>query len=170
MSKSLKGGLSVAAQKKLARFKEYAISHPPLTLVDQIVMRAILEPAGFAHVLVYGPSEKQLDYMESRREHLWHLLSRGSDRNVSAPPVLDAVTNDASIVLAKEAPKETVPKKRQSRKKCQSNPTDSITATSSVIPTETFDTTEALALESVPKKKSTRRVGQRQPQRDPVGS
>lgn len=56
MSKSLKGGLSVAAQKKLARFKEYAISHPPLTLVDQIVMRAILEPAGFAHVLVYGPS------------------------------------------------------------------------------------------------------------------
>ena len=114
--------------------------------------------------------EKQLDYMESRREHLWHLLSRGSDRNVSAPPVLDAVTNDASIVLAKEAPKETVPKKRQSRKKCQSNPTDSITATSSVIPTENFDTTEALALESVPKKKSTRRVGQRQPQRDPVGS
>ncbi|MGE5657252.1 MAG: AAA family ATPase [Actinomycetota bacterium] len=56
MSKSLTGGLSVAAQKKLARFKEYAVSHPQLTLADQIVMRAILEPAGFAHVLVYGPS------------------------------------------------------------------------------------------------------------------
>ena len=56
MSKSLKGGLSVSAQKKLARFKEYAVSHPQLTLVDHIVMRAILEPAGFAHVLVYGPS------------------------------------------------------------------------------------------------------------------
>ncbi|CBN55386.1 MULTISPECIES: hypothetical protein [Kamptonema] len=51
----------------------------------------------------------------------------------------------------------------------ESNPTDSITAISSVIPTETFDTTEAPALESAPKKKS-RRVGQRQPQRDPVGS
>lgn len=114
--------------------------------------------------------EKQLDYMESRREHLWRLLSRGSERNVCVPPVLDAVTNDASTVLANEASKDIAPKKRQSRKKGQSSPTDSMTPLSSELPTETFDTTEAAALESAPKKKSTRRVGQRQPQRDPVGS
>jgi len=95
---------------------------------------------------------------------------QGSERNVSAPPVFEAVTNDASTVLANEALKETAPKKRQSRKKGQSSPTDSMTPISSELPTETFDTTEAPALEPAPKKKSTRRVGQRQPQRDPVGS
>jgi Holliday junction resolvasome RuvABC ATP-dependent DNA helicase subunit len=40
----------------LAHFKDYAISHRYLTQVDNLLMNAIREPAGFAHVLVYGPS------------------------------------------------------------------------------------------------------------------
>lgn len=43
-------------QEKLNQFKDYAVSHPYLAKVDQAIMGAITEPAGFAHVLVYGPS------------------------------------------------------------------------------------------------------------------
>lgn len=43
-------------EEKLYRFKEYAVSHTQLDQVDKTLMRAIREPAGFAHVLVYGPS------------------------------------------------------------------------------------------------------------------
>jgi flagellar biosynthesis GTPase FlhF len=45
-----------SAQSQLKQFKEYAISHPQLAQVDMLLMGAIREPAGFAHVLVYGPS------------------------------------------------------------------------------------------------------------------
>lgn len=48
--------LTVKAQEKLDCFKEYAVSHSQLAKVDKELMRAIREPAGFAHVLVYGPS------------------------------------------------------------------------------------------------------------------
>ncbi len=48
--------LTVTAQEKLDRFKEYAVSHSQLAKVDKELMRAIREPAGLAHVLVYGPS------------------------------------------------------------------------------------------------------------------
>ncbi|WP_041934086.1 hypothetical protein [Gloeothece verrucosa] len=44
------------ARQKLSQFKEYAVLHPHLNKIDQALMRAIVEPAGFAHVLVYGPS------------------------------------------------------------------------------------------------------------------
>ncbi len=43
-------------KEKLNQFKDYAVSHPHLAKVDRALMRAISEPAGFAHVLVYGPS------------------------------------------------------------------------------------------------------------------
>ncbi len=43
-------------RKKLDRFKDYAVSHSVLAKVDRELMRAIREPAGFAHVLLYGPS------------------------------------------------------------------------------------------------------------------
>ncbi len=43
-------------RKKLDRFKDYAVFHSVLARVDRELMRAIREPAGFAHVLVYGPS------------------------------------------------------------------------------------------------------------------
>ena len=48
--------LTVRDRKKLDRFKEYAVSHSVLAKVDRELMRAIREPAGFAHVLLYGPS------------------------------------------------------------------------------------------------------------------
>ncbi|MBO3457981.1 ATP-binding protein [Aetokthonos hydrillicola Thurmond2011] len=44
------------AQLLLTQFKQYAVLHPQLAKVDLHLMRAIREPAGFAHVLVYGPS------------------------------------------------------------------------------------------------------------------
>jgi flagellar biosynthesis GTPase FlhF len=40
----------------LEQFKEYAVLHPLLATVDMHLMRAIREPTGFAHVLIYGPS------------------------------------------------------------------------------------------------------------------
>ena len=42
--------------EKLNQFKNYAVSHPHLAKVDRAIIGAISEPAGFAHVLVYGPS------------------------------------------------------------------------------------------------------------------
>ena len=48
--------LSAQKRKLLNQFKEYAVSHPHLLKVDQALMAAISEPAGFAHVLIYGPS------------------------------------------------------------------------------------------------------------------
>lgn len=48
--------LSPADQARLAAFKAYAVNHPLLEDVDTRLTQALLEPAGFAHVLVYGPS------------------------------------------------------------------------------------------------------------------
>lgn len=44
------------APARLKRFKEYSVSHPLLQQVDRQLTRAIEEPAGFAYVLVPGPS------------------------------------------------------------------------------------------------------------------
>jgi AAA domain len=48
--------LSPAELARLSRFKAYAISHTLLQEVDLHLCRAIEEPAGFAYVLLYGPS------------------------------------------------------------------------------------------------------------------
>jgi len=48
--------LTPADQARLAAFKAYAVNHARLDEVDRQLTQAILEPAGFAHVLVYGPS------------------------------------------------------------------------------------------------------------------
>ncbi|MFW9259791.1 ATP-binding protein [Nostoc sp. CALU 546] len=56
MDKFLTGKGSDQMHLKLTQFKEYAVLHPQLARVDMLLMRAIREPAGFAHVLVYGPS------------------------------------------------------------------------------------------------------------------
>ena len=48
--------LTPADQARLAAFKAYAVNHARLDEVDMQLTQAILEPAGFAHVLVYGPS------------------------------------------------------------------------------------------------------------------
>jgi len=56
MDNNNSGNQSVEMHLKLTQFKEYAVLHPQLARVDMLLMRAIREPAGFAHVLVYGPS------------------------------------------------------------------------------------------------------------------
>lgn len=56
MENFLSGNFEESAQPQLNYFKEYAVSHPQLAQVDMLLMGAIREPAGFAHVLVYGPS------------------------------------------------------------------------------------------------------------------
>jgi AAA domain len=48
--------LSAEAAARLKQFKDYAVLHPQLAQVDQHLTRAIEEPAGFAYVLLYGPS------------------------------------------------------------------------------------------------------------------
>jgi DNA polymerase III delta prime subunit len=48
--------LKLELTSKLTHFKDYAVSHPQLLQVDKVLMQAIQEPAGFAHVLIYGPS------------------------------------------------------------------------------------------------------------------
>jgi hypothetical protein len=48
--------LSPVAQRRLQRFKAFAVAHPLLQQADTALMRALHEPAGFTHILVYGPS------------------------------------------------------------------------------------------------------------------
>jgi hypothetical protein len=48
--------LSSEDQARLAAFKAYAVNHALLEDIDTRLTQAMLEPAGFAHMLVYGPS------------------------------------------------------------------------------------------------------------------
>jgi len=48
--------LSSEDQGRLAAFKAYAVNHALLEDIDTRLTQVILEPAGFAHLLVYGPS------------------------------------------------------------------------------------------------------------------
>lgn len=69
----------------LTQFKEYAVLHPQLARVDMLLIRAIREPAGFAHVLVYGPSGVGKTTM-----------IRQIARRLNAPQTEDSVSNDSS--------------------------------------------------------------------------
>ncbi|BAY19988.1 ATPase (plasmid) [Anabaenopsis circularis NIES-21] len=138
--------------------------------------------------------EQKLDYMESRREHLWHLLQMGTGSTSSLPPVSNAVTatelpventpkkttrrkrqkEETTQSVTSTASEETVvqptPKKRQSRKKTQPDPSPQIETSVETVSVVSGEPTEAIVIEPAPKKKSTRRVGERKPKRDPVGS
>ncbi len=138
--------------------------------------------------------EQKLDYMESRREHLWHLLQMGTGSTSSPPPGPNAVTakelpventpkktkqrkrqqEDTTQSVTSTASQETVvqatPKKRQSRKKTQPVPSPQIETSEETVCVVPKEQTEAIVIEPAPKKKSTRRVGERKPKRDPVGS
>lgn len=90
------GNQSVEMQSKLTQFKEYAVLHPQLARVDMLLMRAIREPAGFAHVLVYGPSGVGKTTMirqiarrlnENVPEQLPGVSNSLSYRNGSQPPM-----------------------------------------------------------------------------------
>jgi hypothetical protein len=48
--------LSPEAQGKLTVFKAYTITHPLLEKTGTALIQALREPAGFAHVLLYGPT------------------------------------------------------------------------------------------------------------------
>jgi len=50
------GPLALTAQNRLDHFKAFAARHPLLDRVEHEVLHAIWEPAGFAYLLVYGPS------------------------------------------------------------------------------------------------------------------
>jgi hypothetical protein len=49
-------GLSPDPQAQLTTFKAYAVTHPQLEATGTALMQALREPAGFAHVLLYGPT------------------------------------------------------------------------------------------------------------------
>src|SRR5713226_9018158 len=49
-------GLSAEAQAKLSAFKGFAVTHPLLEDTGTALTNAIREPAGFAHVLLFGPT------------------------------------------------------------------------------------------------------------------
>jgi Holliday junction resolvasome RuvABC ATP-dependent DNA helicase subunit len=96
MDNFLIGNQNGEIQSKLTQFKEYAVLHPQLERVDMLLMRAIREPAGFAHVLVYGPSgvgkttmirqiAKRLN--ENIPEQLPGVSNSLSYRNGSGPPM-----------------------------------------------------------------------------------
>jgi hypothetical protein len=48
--------LSPEAQAKLTAFKAYTVTHPLLEQTGTALLQALREPAGFAHVLLYGPT------------------------------------------------------------------------------------------------------------------
>ncbi len=48
--------LSPEAQAKLSAFKAYTVTHPLLEQTGTALIQALREPAGFAHVLLYGPT------------------------------------------------------------------------------------------------------------------
>jgi DNA polymerase III delta prime subunit len=50
------GAIAPDAQARLDQFKAFAARHPRLDQVEHEVLHAIWEPAGFAYLLVYGPS------------------------------------------------------------------------------------------------------------------
>jgi hypothetical protein len=48
--------LSPETQAKLTAFKAYTVTHPLLEQTGTALIQALREPAGFAHVLLYGPT------------------------------------------------------------------------------------------------------------------
>src|SRR2546429_1493749 len=47
---------SPAQQARVTAFKAYAVTHPHLEATGTALIQALREPAGFAHVLLYGPT------------------------------------------------------------------------------------------------------------------
>src|SRR5215471_12593037 len=69
--------LSAEAAARLKQFKDYAVLHPQLAQVDQQLARAIEEPAGFAYVLLYGPSGVGKTTVLRQLEHRSRTQSEG---------------------------------------------------------------------------------------------
>jgi hypothetical protein len=139
--------------------------------------------------------EQKLGYSESRREQLWRLLQAGMDATGVPAPVASTVADAQSQETAPDAPSpsqrrkcssaskpktttkeveiltEPAPKKRQAGKKtkktaepAQETSPDADSKVSNA-PSPEIPPEEP----TPPRKKPARRVGQRQPKRDPVG-
>jgi hypothetical protein len=137
--------------------------------------------------------EQKLNYMESRHEHLWHLLQIGMDStsvpltamdlakdadavvesspNPSKPPSKTkrtrsktvSSTNDA-VTAPNETPIEPAPSKKTTRRKTKQEANASPTAEQ-----KTPDDTATQQQSAKTTKKSNQQVGRRKPKRDPVG-
>jgi ABC-type phosphate/phosphonate transport system ATPase subunit len=66
------------AHRRLQRFKAFAVSHPLLQHADTALMHALCEPAGFSHVLVYGPSGVGKSTMIRQMVTRLHTAGRGT--------------------------------------------------------------------------------------------
>jgi hypothetical protein len=133
--------------------------------------------------------EQKLNYMESRREHLWHLLQIGMD-STSVPLTSVDLALDSDAVVASpskssktkrtrsktvsstnnavtapnETPIEPAPSKKTTRRKTKQEANASPTAEQ-----KTPDDTATPQQPAKTTKKSNQRVGRRKPKRDPVG-
>lgn len=143
--------------------------------------------------------EQKLGYMESRRQHLWQLLQMGMDSTAIPPalatpqlsvsPIADtseqlekstrkrrsSKTTAQTVALqgaTEVSPEPTPKKKRSSKKVTEIVPAESavgIVADSSTIDAAAHKATVTTEEAPVFRQKSSRSVGQRKPQRDPVG-
>jgi Cdc6-like AAA superfamily ATPase len=66
-------------QDRLDQFKAFAARHPILDQVEQEVLHAVWEPAGFAYLLVYGPSGVGKSTM------MHHIVRRLNASRLNAP-------------------------------------------------------------------------------------
>jgi DNA polymerase III delta prime subunit len=80
-------GLSEEAHRRLQRFKTYAISHTMLADIAKELKRAIVEPAGFSHVLLFGPSGVGKTTLMSQMERTYNASPRQYDPRSSYLPV-----------------------------------------------------------------------------------
>lgn len=80
-------GLPEEVRLRLQRFKAYAISHTMLADVAKELKRAIVEPAGFSHVLLFGPSGVGKTTLISQMERTYNAPPRISDPRSPYLPV-----------------------------------------------------------------------------------
>ncbi|MBO1053860.1 MAG: ATP-binding protein [Dolichospermum sp. DET73] len=165
-----------SAQSQLNQFKEYAISHPQLAQVDMLLMGAIREPAGFAHVLVYGPSGvgkttmiRQITRRLNGTTVDQNGFREGGYRNGNGSPIplllVETRPPDGGVFNRADTPTpETMAgspesKKRQTRKKKESpvvvtETTQNTQETTQDTPSSLVETAE---VQTPPKKRQTRK-------------
>src|SRR5262245_8136463 len=80
-------GLTEEARLRLQRFKDYAMSHTMLADVAKELKRAIDEPAGFSHVLLFGPSGVGKTTLISQMERTYNKAASISDPRSPYLPV-----------------------------------------------------------------------------------
>jgi hypothetical protein len=138
--------------------------------------------------------EQKLGYSESRRDHLWRLLQSGMTSTTVPTPVVET-----TVAVEDVSPPAKKPRKKRSAPSTTESvtvPVETVETIVEPVPTkkrrskkavttpepvpETLNVTNNLAVDLVQpemplpvsepdKKKTSRRVGQRNPQRDPVG-